>query len=138
VWSEVLAAVQRHRRTTRILLEQVTVAALTHGALLLTVESPGIARRVSEQANLHLLRAALKEVLAVDVAVRVEPAAPARAQTVNGPQHPVEGADFAPDDEPAEEPEPDPMAPARTARHPDLVAVELLTQHVGATRIDPS
>ncbi|MDQ2847230.1 MAG: DNA polymerase III subunit gamma and tau [Actinomycetota bacterium] len=66
VWSEVLAAVQRRRRTTQILLESATVAEVSGGVLRLTMPHAGMARRVVEPANADLLREALREVLGVD------------------------------------------------------------------------
>ncbi|MDQ6657824.1 MAG: DNA polymerase III subunit gamma and tau [Actinomycetota bacterium] len=66
VWSEVLAAVQRRRRTTQILLESATVSEVSGGVLRLTMPHAGMARRVVEPANADLLREALREVLGVD------------------------------------------------------------------------
>src|SRR5207245_1758271 len=72
VWTEILAAVQRIRRTTQILLASATVASVGGGALHLTMPAAGMARRVVEPANADVLRAALKEVLGVDWMIRCE------------------------------------------------------------------
>ena len=74
VWNEVLAAVQRHRRTTQILLASANVVSVSGGALHLTMPAAGMARRVVEPANADLLRAALKEVLGVDWMIRCDAA----------------------------------------------------------------
>ncbi len=72
VWSEVLSAVQRRRRTTQILLESATVLGVSNGALQLSMPHAGMAKRVVEPANADLLRDALREVLGVDWVIRCD------------------------------------------------------------------
>jgi DNA polymerase-3 subunit gamma/tau len=72
VWSEVLAAVKQHRRTTQVLLESATVAALDRGVLVVSMPTAALARRVNEPGNADVLRAALRDVLGVDWRVRCE------------------------------------------------------------------
>jgi DNA polymerase-3 subunit gamma/tau len=84
VWTEILAAVKRQRRTTQVLLESATVAGLDSGVLMLTMPSPALARRVTEPGNTDVLRAALHEVLGVDWRVRCEAGDPASSQAPAG------------------------------------------------------
>ncbi len=72
VWSEVLAAVKQHRRTTQVLLESATVTALDRGVLVVSMPTAALARRVNEPGNADVLRAALRDVLGVDWRVRCE------------------------------------------------------------------
>ena len=72
VWPEVLAAVQRRRRATQILLESATVVGVESGVLQVAMPSAGMARRVMETANADLLRAALREILGVDWTIRCQ------------------------------------------------------------------
>jgi DNA polymerase III subunit gamma/tau len=144
VWTEVLAVVYRDSRARHALLDQhATVGALANGVLTLTVASPGLARRVSDAGNIQFLRAAIKEVLSVDIAVRVEPGAAAGAarSVVTVLPAAAEPSDFDPGDEPSDEPPFDRTdTKERTppaVRHPDQLAVDLLVQHVGAKRVDP-
>ena len=153
VWSEVLAAVQRHRRTTQILLESATIIGVEQGVLRLAMPSAGMARRVVEPANSDLLRAALREVLGVAWIVRCDAAdgqtAGSSESTLTpsrGPdsREPVRGADLSappPEEEdiPEDYGEPaDPSAPPPVVRDPEEAAIELLTAELGARRLDPA
>lgn len=151
VWTEVLAAVQRHRRTTQILLASATVASVSGGTLNLTMPAAGMARRVVEPANSDLLRAALKEVLGVDWVIRCEASdgpggsASVAAGGPNGPRGnqsrgPV--SDLVPPSDEEEIPDDygydvDPSAPRAAVRDPEELAIELLTSQLGAKRLDP-
>ncbi len=153
VWNEVLAAVQRHRRTTQILLASATIASVGGGALHLTMPAAGMARRVVEPANADLLRAALKEVLGVDWVIRCEAAegsaVPNQASRTSGPpsgprgsQPRVPVSDLIPPPDEEEIPddygdEADPALPRAAVRDPEEMAIELLTSHLGAKRLDP-
>ncbi len=146
VWPEVLAAVQRRRRTTQILLEPAVVVSVSGGALYLTMPSQGMARRVVEPANADLLRAALKEVLGVDWAIRCDPAdARPPGPTPNPsrsapPASRLSEAVPPPDEEEifdAEEEEADPTAERAAVRDPEDVAIELLATRLGAQQLDP-
>lgn len=147
VWSEVLAVVQRHRRTTQILLASATVAAVGGGALHLTMPAAGMARRVVEPANADLLRAALKEVLGVDWVIRCEAAdggaAAGRGVARTGPGGPQPRgpvSDLVPPPDEEEIPDDDGEDIDRTAprvvRDPEDVAIELLTAQLGAKRLE--
>jgi DNA polymerase-3 subunit gamma/tau len=149
VWNEVLAAVQRHRRTTQILLASATVATVGGGALHLTMPAAGMARRVVEPANADLLRAALKEVLGVDWVIRCDaadsngggtarPAAPQRG----GAQLSAPVADLIPPPEDDDIPDDygddlDPAVVPAVVRDPEEIAIELLTSQLGARRLEP-
>ncbi len=156
VWNEVLAAVQRHRRTTQILLASATVVAVEAGALHLTMPAPGMARRVVEPANADLLRAALTEVLGVNWVIRCEAAEPQSGSAPSGsvpggrsplPQNgPRPGQGWGPDPVPPPDEEEipddygddvDPSAQRRPVRDPEELAIELLTSQLGAKRLDP-
>ncbi len=156
VWGEVLAAVQRQRRTTQILLESATVSAVADGALHLTMPSAGMARRVVESANADLLRDALRTVLGVEWAIRCTAAndpdagAPATARRPSGQGNPAGrlGAesrsgpvDLVPP--PDEEEIPDdygdepPEGAVAVIRDPHDAAIELLTAQLGAKQVNP-
>lgn len=148
VWPEILAAVQRIRRTTQILLASATVASVGGGALQLTMPAAGMARRVVEPANADVLRAALKEVLGVDWMIRCDaadgagdaagrgapqPAGP-RGQQQRGPLSeltPPPDDDDIPDDYGDDDP-----AVPRVVRDPEEMAIELLTSQLGAQRLE--
>lgn len=158
VWSEVLAAVQRSRRTTQILLASATVVSVGGGALHLTMPAAGMARRVVEPANADLLRAALKEVLGVDWVIRcqaadgsgagpgghgpdgIAPGSSGPAAPSNGPRPRGPLTDLVPPPEEEEIPddygeEIDPALP-RVVRDPEEMAIELLTSQLGAKRLE--
>ena len=151
VWNEVLAAVQRHRRTTQILLASATVVAVGGGALQLSMPAAGMARRVVEPANADLLRAALKEVLGVDWSIRCEAADSTAATGATGRSEPAQRggqqrspvSDLVPpppedDDIPDDYGQDvDPSAPRAAVRDPEELAIELLTSQLGAKRLDP-
>ena len=149
-----LAVVQRHRRTTQILLASATVASVSGGALNLTMPAAGMARRVVEPANADLLRAALKEVLGVDWAIRCEaadgngsPPGNGRGSGPTGPQPrgnqpkgPLSDLVPPPDEEDIPDDygyDVDPSAPKAAVRDPEEMAIELLTSALGAKRLDP-
>ena len=161
VWPEVLAAVQRQRRTTAILLDSATVVGVENGALQLAMPSAGVARRVLEPNNADLLKVALKQVLGVDWVIRCEAAGPGPAGTpaagsrgpTTGPAGgagrtgPADRAGEVPppppedDDIPDDYGEPtDPDAPVAAVRDPEELAIALLVgrarcPQVGSVRI---
>ena len=153
VWSEVLTAVQRHRRTTQILLESATIIGVEQGVLRLAMPSAGMARRVVEPANADLLRAALREVLGVAWTVRCEaadgapaggPASPSGSSRAPNSRDLARAGDLPvppPEDEeiPEDYGEPiDPSAPPPVVRDPEEAAIELLTAELGVKRLDPT
>lgn len=149
VWNEVLAAVQRHRRTTQILLASATVVDVSGATLHLTMPAAGMAKRVVEPANADLLRAALKEVLGVDWVIRCDapggpgaglrsPAAQLSPRT-NQPKEPLSDLVAPPEEEEIPDDyghDADPSSPRAAVRDPEDLAIELLTSQLGAKRLD--
>ena len=84
LWSEVLEAVKRHRRTTQILLEQATVTELSGRTLHLRMPTPGLARKVEEPGNAEVLKTALREILGVDWTIRCDTGASGSRETTTG------------------------------------------------------
>ncbi len=151
VWPEVLLAVQRNRRTTQILLESATVVGVEGATLKLSMPSTGMARRVLEQANSDLLRAALTEVLGVKWTIACEAAGGESSDRPRGAASPGarapagggRGAVPPPDEPPDDDDIPDDYggpAPAGAVgvKDPEEVAIELLTTQLGAKRVDPA
>ena len=152
VWPEVLLAVQRHRRTTQILLESATVVGVDGATLKLSMPSTGMARRVLEQANADLLRAALAEVLGVKWTIACEAAGGEPSDRPRGGATPAgrpaanaagAGGTVPPPDEPPDDDIPDdygsppPTGPA-AVKDPEEAAIELLATQLGAKRVDPA
>lgn len=145
LWTEILAAVQRIRRTTQILLASATVASVGGGALHLTMPAAGMARRVVEPANADVLRAALKEVLGVDWMIRCDAAdgaAPGRGAPQSGsrgpqPRGPLSDLVPPPDEDDIPDDYGEQMDPdvPRVVRDPEEMAIELLTSQLGAQRL---
>jgi DNA polymerase-3 subunit gamma/tau len=65
VWSELLAVVKRHKRTTEALLKNAQVHKLANGVLTLSTSSPALARRLGDDLNKDVIREALNELLGV-------------------------------------------------------------------------
>src|SRR6185312_17241681 len=65
VWPELLAVVKRHKRTTEALLKNAQVHELRNGVLVLSTNSPALARRIGDDLNKDVLREALNELLGV-------------------------------------------------------------------------
>jgi DNA polymerase-3 subunit gamma/tau len=87
VWDQVLDAVARRKRTTRALLDNAQVTALTGSELTVTFKTSPLARQFDKGVNFEVLHDALAEVLGVDWTLRVEfgdgdAAAPDRAPDV--------------------------------------------------------
>lgn len=133
-----MAALQQ-RKLTQALLTSATVIELKAGVLHLTVSAPSIAKRVMDPANVGPLRAALKSVLGVDWGIRCE------AATADGPPVARPNLSLVPNPPPdADEEAPDgydaravdPKTSEYVVRDPEEAAIELLTQQLGAKRLD--
>jgi DNA polymerase-3 subunit gamma/tau len=72
VWDQVLDAVARRKRTTRALLDNAQVTALTGSELTVTFKTSPLARQFDKGVNFEVLHDALAEVLGVDWTLRVE------------------------------------------------------------------
>lgn len=72
VWSEILAAARQRSRSTEALLVNATVRAVQDDTLVLSIASPPLARRLSDQRNTDVIVEALRAVLGVQWRVRCE------------------------------------------------------------------
>jgi DNA polymerase-3 subunit gamma/tau len=72
----VLDAVKGRKRTTHVLLSEATVLAVEGTTLVLTHANAPLARRLSEDGNMNIVREALREVLGVDWRLRYEGGGP--------------------------------------------------------------
>lgn len=138
VWPEILAAVQKRKRVTQAMLQSATVVDLKANVLHLSMAAPSMARRVMEPANVTVLRDALKEVLGVDWAVRCETsgdgAAAAKPNLSLVPNPPAAADDDSSDDYDVSSS--DPITSKFVPGDPEVVAIELLTQQLGAKRLE--
>ncbi|WP_346621341.1 DNA polymerase III subunit gamma and tau [Blastococcus montanus] len=84
VWPELLSVVKKHKRTTEALLKNAQVHGLSNGVLTLSTPSPALARRLGDDLNKDVVRAALNELLGVRwrVDAVVEGAGPAAGPEV--------------------------------------------------------
>ncbi|MGH3974441.1 MAG: DNA polymerase III subunit gamma/tau, partial [Pseudonocardiaceae bacterium] len=163
VWPALLEAVRQQSRTTQVLLSNATASAVQGSTLVLSLPNAPLARRLGDDRNVELIRAALRTVLGVDWQVRCEhvsgeaglPSAQPQPQKptpqTRSPERPVSRrlAAQPPDDEVSPPPDPPPdddeamLAEAAGLRQehsiprdPEEVAVELLAEQLGARRID--
>ncbi len=72
VWPALLDAVREQSRTTQVLLSNATASAVQGSTLVLTLPNAPLARRLGDDRNVELIRAALRTVLGVDWQVRCE------------------------------------------------------------------
>jgi DNA polymerase-3 subunit gamma/tau len=143
VWPELLSVVKRHKRTTEALLKNAQVHELRNGVLVLSTNSPALARRIGDDLNKDVLREALNELLGVrwkveavvegagapagakvspEVAREAARAAEEREERELVAQHAAEGAGEPVDDSPAVDPE--------------QAALALLRSQLGARPVD--
>ncbi|MGH3783830.1 MAG: DNA polymerase III subunit gamma/tau, partial [Pseudonocardiaceae bacterium] len=93
VWPALLDAVREQSRTTQVLLSNATASAVQGSTLILTLPTAPLARRLGDDRNVELIRAALRTVLGVDWQVRCEHVdAEAGAGGENKPQHTAQRA----------------------------------------------
>lgn len=128
-----------------MLLELATVASVSGGAVNLTMSSAGLARRVMESANAEMLRDALKETFKVDLAIRCSAAEDASSappqRTAPAASRPAEAPPLPPEPDPYDDvpddygSDPEPGA-VQQIRDPEEIAIELLTEQLGAQRIN--
>ncbi|AKC41035.1 DNA polymerase III subunits gamma/tau [Mycobacteroides chelonae] len=159
-WAEIRSKVRDRSRTTEVMLSGATVRAIEGKTLVLSHDSPPLAKRITESRNAEVIREALKDALGVDWEIRCEvgsadAGAPAQAQKVTkaAPRVVTRPSRPTPEPEPAPEPEPEPTSPedeeeqmlaeagqgeAGPRRDPEEVALELLQNELGARKIDPS
>ncbi|MCV7077119.1 DNA polymerase III subunits gamma/tau [Mycobacterium szulgai] len=139
MWPTVRDKVRQRSRTTEVMLAGATVRALEGNTLVLSHDSPPLARRLSEQRNADVIAEALKDALGVSWRVRCDtgPSEPAPSAPVAKVEEPAPEAVSAQLDEEesmlAEAGRTDPSVPRRD---PEEVALELLQSELGARRID--
>ena len=157
LWPTVRDKVRQRSRTTEVMLAGATVRAVEGNILVLSHESPPLAKRLSEQRNADVIAEALKDALGVDWRVRCEagasaltaaPEAPvAPPRTVERPSRrvvpPPAPAERAVDDESDQRAEEESMLAEANQddasvprRDPEEAALELLQSELGARRID--
>ena len=132
LWPAVLDAVKRGKQRTRALLHDAQVASVDGDLITLTAPSPTLARMISEDSNVEVVRAALRDEVGGDWRItvqvldtlpgRVAPAdrghCPRRSPNVTRATTPI----FA--------------APPPTPADPEADALGLLQARLGARPID--
>ncbi len=155
MWTTVREKVRERSRTTEVMLSGAIVRAVEDKTLVLSHESPPLAKRLTESRNADVIRDALKDALGVDWQIRCEvgtaemapPPAPKAAKPP--PRVPSRPGRVIPEPEP--EPEVEPLSPedeeeqmlaeasqgeAGPRRDPEEVALELLQNELGARKIE--
>ncbi|MGH3439902.1 MAG: DNA polymerase III subunit gamma/tau, partial [Sciscionella sp.] len=165
VWPEILAAVKDASRSVEAMLSAASVQSAQHNEIVLAHTAAPLVRRLSEPRNTDTVAAALRQVLGGDWRVswvqagaaaagpqRQEPQRPqrqrperaaARTEQRQEPQRPPEPDDVPPPPEPEDEDallaaaSRPPSAEEQAQQHsPEDEAVALLTEHLGAHKID--
>jgi len=137
MWPTIREKVRERSRSTEALLAGAVVRAVAEDTLTLAHESAPLAKRLSEQRNIDVIRDALKDALGVDWRVRCEFGV---GEPAGDAALPSEAGAGAADTQRAEED--DMIAEVGTAdeasprRDPEEVALELLQSELGARRID--
>lgn len=159
-WAEIRSKVRDRSRTTEVMLSGATVRAIEGKTLVLSHDSPPLAKRITESRNAEVIRDALKDALGVDWEIRCEVGsgeagapAPAQKASKSPPRVVTRPSRPTPEPEAAPEPEPEPSSPedeeeqmlaeagqgeTGPRRDPEEVALELLQNELGARKIDPS
>jgi DNA polymerase-3 subunit gamma/tau len=118
VWQALLDVVREQSRAAQVLLSNATASAVEGDTLVLTLPTAPLARRLGDERNTEMIKAALRTVLGVDWRVRCEHAGdPAPRGPVAQPQRarPVQ----RPPERPARQPVRRPVAPQRPASPDD-------------------
>lgn len=156
MWTTVREKVRERSRTTEVMLSGAIVRAVEDKTLVLSHESPPLAKRLTESRNADVIRDALKDALGVDWQIRCEvgtaeaaPPPPPKAAKPP-PRVPARPGRVIPEPEPVPDPEP-PSSPeeeeaemlaeasqseAGPRRDPEEVALELLQNELGARKIE--
>jgi DNA polymerase III subunit gamma/tau len=155
MWTTVREKVRERSRTTEVMLAGAIVRAVEDKTLVLSHESPPLAKRLTESRNADVIRDALKDALGVDWQIRCEVgapepvAAPAPRATKPPPRVPTRPGRVIPEPEPV--PESEPLSPedeeeqmlaeagqteTGPRRDPEEVALELLQNELGARKIE--
>ncbi|MGV0815284.1 DNA polymerase III subunits gamma/tau [Mycolicibacterium boenickei] len=156
MWTTVREKVRERSRTTEVMLSGAIVRAVEGKTLVLSHESPPLAKRLTESRNADVIREALKDALGVDWQIRCEvgtaeaaPPPPPRAAKPP-PRVPTRPGRVIPEPDPVPDPEPPPspedeeeemlaeasQSEAGPRRDPEEVALELLQNELGARKIE--
>ncbi|WP_029108517.1 DNA polymerase III subunits gamma/tau [Mycobacterium sp. URHD0025] len=156
MWTTVREKVRERSRTTEVMLSGAIVRAVEDKTLVLSHESPPLAKRLTESRNADVIRDALKDALGVDWQIRCEvgtaeaaPPPPPRAAKPP-PRVPSRPGRVIPEPDPVPDPEPPPspedeeeemlaeasQSEAGPRRDPEEVALELLQNELGARKIE--
>lgn len=156
MWTTVREKVRERSRTTEVMLSGAIVRAVEDKTLVLSHESPPLAKRLTESRNADVIRDALKDALGVDWQIRCEvgtaeaaPPPPPKAAKPP-PRVPTRPGRVIPEPEPVPDPEPPPspeqeeaemlaeasQSEAGPRRDPEEVALELLQNELGARKIE--
>ncbi|MCV7284686.1 DNA polymerase III subunits gamma/tau [Mycolicibacterium wolinskyi] len=153
MWPTVREKVRERSRTTEVMLSGAIVRAVEGKTLVLSHESPPLAKRLTESRNADVIRDALKDALGVDWQIRCEVgtaepvAAPPPRASKPPPRIPSRPGRSIPEPEPAPDPEPPVddeeemlaeagQSEAGPRRDPEEVALELLQNELGARKIE--
>lgn len=139
MWPTVREKVRQRSRSTEAMLAAAIVRGVEGDTLVLAHPAAPLAKRLTEQHNVEVIREALKDALGVNWRVRCEVggAAPVAASEPLPPEpqpDPME-AQRAEEDELIAEAHDD-AAEAAPRRDPEEVALELLKTELGARPID--
>ncbi len=114
MWTTVREKVRERSRTTEVMLSGAIVRAVEDKTLVLSHESPPLAKRLTESRNADVIRDALKDALGVDWQIRCEvgtaeaaPPPPPRAAKPP-PRVPGRPGRVIPEPDPVPDPEPPP------------------------------
>ncbi|KWX22642.1 DNA polymerase III subunit gamma/tau [Mycolicibacterium wolinskyi] len=153
MWPTVREKVRERSRTTEVMLSGAIVRAVEGKTLVLSHESPPLAKRLTESRNADVIRDALKDALGVDWQIRCEVgtaeavAAPPPRASKPPPRIPSRPGRSIPEPEPVPDPEPPVddeeemlaeagQSEAGPRRDPEEVALELLQNELGARKIE--
>ncbi|CRZ17683.1 DNA polymerase III subunits gamma/tau [Mycolicibacterium neworleansense] len=156
MWTTVREKVRERSRTTEVMLSGAIVRAVEDKTLVLSHDSPPLAKRLTESRNADVIRDALKDALGVDWQIRCEvgtaeaaPPPPPKAAKPP-PRVPTRPGRVIPEPEAVPDPEPPPSPEQEEAemlaeasqteagprRDPEEVALELLQNELGARKIE--
>lgn len=153
MWTTVREKVRERSRTTEVMLSGAIVRAVEGKTLVLSHESPPLAKRLTESRNADVIRDALKDALGVDWQIRCEvgtaeaAAPPPPRASKPAPRVPTRPGRSIPEPDPVPDPEPPVddeeemlaeagQSEAGPRRDPEEVALELLQNELGARKIE--
>ena len=133
LWPAVLDAVKRGKQRTRALLHDAQVASVDGDLITLTAPSATLARMISEDSNVEVVRTALRDEVGGDWRITVQPLdAPPAGVDPAGPVGP--SPSLMAERDPRDDTDFEALPP--TAADPETDALDLLQARLGARRID--